>query len=333
MPNYYAITDSYLQNGFKNDLEKYFGFATTGGFRHIASVQRPLTYETERLIAIEEPELFASLVYHLAFAEFTLADGGHMDILRDFLRVSGWPLLFLPFGRRKDPMELLLRAGLPDIRSLTHLAEYASEIIYKELEHTLGGQVRTRESAAVAAAMARLKGLDKEAKKELLDRYADFSHQFTHDTSAPSHPEVNLIRGSILGGDRYGLDGVVIFKRLSFNGLRAVTEKCVSRLEELEVDGPVSVYRASKGTLRRIIVYSYKYHHSYDEAIEAFKTVLAVAERHGVKRLGMNGLELTEEALRGETEGRAMVRMVTGVADHKSLDELWFIDPHGAFNK
>ena len=328
----YALVDSYLQNYLKDDLEKYFGFVTTNGVRQVASVKRPLFPEMEHLIAPEDPEIFSALVYHLAVAEFAIDDCGRRSTLGDFLCVSGWPLLRLPGMAVEDPVELIRRAGLPDCRNMEKLSEAASEVVYKEVEHTLKhGQVRTMETAAVAAASARLEEETPYADN-ILGRYQGFCYMLAHDACKSGGPEVNRIRGSILGADRYGLDGVVIFKRLSCNGLRAMADDYVSSLELLEEDGPITVYRTAKGTLRTVIVYTYEYHHTHSQAADAFSKVLAVAERYGVKRLGMNGLELTGDALGSDSEGRAMVRLVTEAAIGKNLEELWFIDPRGAFN-
>ena len=173
----YETVDSYLQNNLKRDLEKYFGIVEKNGVRLVASVKRPLSPDMEIFVAPQDPEIFSALVFHLAVAESAIADRGRRNTLEDFLLVSGWP----SFDLRPSPMELIRSAGLPDWRKVDGMAEAASEIVYKEVEHTLKlGQVRTRETAAVAAAKARLEE-DRELADGILEQYQGFSYTLANE--------------------------------------------------------------------------------------------------------------------------------------------------------
>jgi hypothetical protein len=173
----YATVDSYLQNNLKRDLEKYFGIVEKDGVRLVASVKRPLSPEMEIFVAPRDPEIFSALVFHLAVAEFALDNHGRRNTLEDFLLVSGWP----SFDLRQSPADLIRSAGLPDWRKVDGMAEAASEIVYKEVEHTLKhGQVRTRETAAVAAAKARLEE-DRELADEILGQYQAISYTLANE--------------------------------------------------------------------------------------------------------------------------------------------------------
>ena len=143
-------------------------------------------------------------------------------------------------------------------------------------------------------------------------------------------------QGSILAGDRYGLDGVVIFQRHGFNGLNAATKQYVSKLNLLKDDGDIKVYSPSRRSLEIVIVYSYSASHSKDEALKVFDRVLNLARHYSVKRLGMNGLELADEVKVPFGEGRGMMNLVKDVMDRFetiTFSEICFIDPGGALSK
>lgn len=314
------VLDYYVQR-FRQDLADHFRMTARRRFKCAEPKGTPSP-------APKDPELLAAHVCHLAVAERAILDEAGRDVLDDFLAVNRLPLLISPCGERTDPRILLRTAGLPGPDGFAAVAPCACENIFKAFDQSLSlGKPFFPEGrgAAYEEAASRLAAVGETTRRRVAERYYATLKEFTG-------PAVKCIRGSILGGDRYGLDGVVVFRRISFNGLRMAAKDYVSRLDLLEEEGPLRVYASQKEPLRTVIVYDYVEHQSAAGAADIFGKVLDAAERHGVRRLGMNGLELLPDACGGQPEGRAMVALAGEALAGRPFDEVWFIDLDGGFN-
>lgn len=332
--------DLYFEKQYKKDLTTHYVFIPMMGYKYADSVRHRLYPRAgERL---ENRPLFAAFVFFFVIAQNVLKMDGDEDLLIDFLRVSKMPK-FVPSNRMSDPGDFLDRSELPSPDTFVPLMPGVSEYIYKELELTLKcGNWRSKVygSHDRSEAESRLLSLPESKIREILGRYQEDSYMFLQSyesiRSKRPYPPFSTKAGSVLRGDRYGLDGIVVFQRRGFNGLNSATTKLVSGLMLLKDLGTIKVYRHFRHPLDTVIVYNYANDHTADQALKAFSDVLNVAKAYHVKRLGMNGLELTGDVKAGCGEGQAMMNLVKdalGNFESIPFSEICFIDPRGAFNK
>lgn len=335
------LVNEYYERHFFSDLRKHFVIVPIWGCRYADSVRhRIYPSDGDELV---DRNMFAAFIYFFTIAQNVLLNDGGEHFLAPFLKVSRLPRL-IPSGHKDvDPFDFLKRAELPLPDSFAELMESVSVYIYKEMELTLQfGRWRSQSTNPESRNEAELQllAIPDKLKKKVLASFQSESYKYLLSCRKghPEHPYplMTAITGSILAGERYGLDGVVIFQRHGFNGLNAATKQYVSKLNLLKDDGDIKVYSQSRRSLEIVIVYNYSASHSKDEALKVFDRVLNLARQYSVKRLGMNGLELADEVKVPFGEGRGMMNLVKDVMDRFEtipFSEICFIDPGGAFSK
>ena len=148
MPNFEFIVSDYAFNGFRRDLSECYSISNRDGYRKARL--------KEGVHQVRFPEFFTALLFHMALAEHVLLDEGGRELLKAFLRVSRWPLLF-PLNRAPEGPESVIDAADLSLHGIgRELTDCAREEIYKDMEKVLvigeGDLFRRRASAAADGA-------------------------------------------------------------------------------------------------------------------------------------------------------------------------------------
>ena len=332
------VLNDYFERRFTADLNYYFVIKPVNGYRFAEGVNHRLYPVAET--TVENKELFAALAFNMLVVQFAIRERGCEEMLEDFLRASRWPMFMPAEENIYDPYGFLERAELPvpGEKAMMDAACY----IRKELELTLeSGKWRSHiySQRAYSVSEKKIMAIPMRQKEEIFQRFDELCKKFNmirgYVASEREPLTCHAVNGSILRGERFGLDGVVIFQRRGFNGLYAKSKQYVEQLPFVKETGDIRIYMG-QGLLKNVLVYTYSQHHDAHQAAKVFRAVIKVADQLGIKHLGMNGLELTADAIARDGEGRAMMDLVKDAAKEtgpSSLKELWFIDPNGAFEK